>query len=119
MTGILFLLLSAAGFTAVLCGAAAELRGRVRRGLRLFVAGNGTLAVGAIVGRDWPLAVGNLAVAVVAALLLWHLRRRKRRASRAYGAKSWARIVVLTRKARDATRPRPVRRLQPQGTGGR
>jgi hypothetical protein len=115
MAGLPFLLLSAGGLPMVCCGLAATLRRRLRLGLWLYIACNGTVAAGAVIGRSWPLAAGNLAVVIVAAWMLWHLRRRRKRAPRAYGAKSLARIAALTRRARETARPRPVRRPAPQG----
>lgn len=110
------LLLACAGFAMVLCGTAATLGGRPRAALRLFAAGNGTIGLIALVARWWwPVGAANLAVAIVAAWMLWRWRDRRRRAPRAYGAKSWARITALTRKARETSRPRPAGRPAPQG----
>lgn len=111
------LLLAAVGFAVVCCGLAATLRRRLRPALWLYLAGNGIVAAGAALdGRAfWPVAAGNIAVAGLAAWMLWRSRRRRKRAPRAYGAKSRARVAALVRKTREAARPRPVRRLVPQG----
>ena len=115
MAGLISLLVTGAGLAVVCCGLAAVLRRRWRLGLRLFVAGNGTTAAGAVIGGSRPLAAVNAAVACAAAFALWWFRRRGERAPRFYGAKSWARVTALARKAREAARPRPVRRPAPQG----
>jgi heme/copper-type cytochrome/quinol oxidase subunit 2 len=114
MAGGLFLLMSLIGLTAVGCGLTATLRRQARRGLWLYLAANGTTAAGALIDRAWLIAAANLAVAAVTAWMLWRWRRK--RASRAYGAKSRARIAALARKTREAAQPRPIRRLAPQGS---
>jgi len=114
MTDLLFLLLSITGTALVCCGLAATFRKRLRPGLQLNLAGGVLLAAGAAVGRAWPLLAADIVLIIVIAWLLRHTRRRKR-ALRAYGAKSRARVAALVRKAREAARPRPARRLAPQG----
>ena len=111
----LFLLLSAAEVAVMCCGLAATLRRRPRLGLWLYLAGAVTGAAGAVAGRAWPLAAADAVLAAAVAWALWRYRPRRERAPRAYGAKSRARVAALARKAREAARPRPVRRLAPQG----
>lgn len=109
-----FLLLSFAEFAVMCCGLAATLRGRRRLSLWLYLAGGVTGAASDLATGAWLLLAGNVVIAVAAAWMLWRGRRRKR-APRAYGAKSRTRVAALARKAREAARPRPVRRLAPQG----
>ena len=62
---------------------------------------------------QWPEnAIGAVQVAVGAWLWL-RGRRKRRRAPRAYGAKSRALVAALVAKAREAARPRPVFRPVP------
>jgi hypothetical protein len=89
-------------------------RGQWRRSWWLFLGGNLLCAGSDIAVRAWPTLAANAATAVFFAWLLWRGRRRKR-APRACGAKSLARVTALARKARETARPRPVRRLVPQG----
>jgi hypothetical protein len=64
-------------------------------------------------GGRWPeIAVGAAQVAI-GAWLWWRGRRGRRRVPRAYGAKSRALVAALAAKAREAARPRPVRRPVP------
>lgn len=74
-----------------------------------------TLVVSVVVG-DWFTAV---AAAVAVVVIVWLLRGiwrgRGRRVLRVIGAKSWARLAAVVRKAREAARPRPVLRPAPGG----
>jgi hypothetical protein len=106
--------LAGVGCAVAGCGLIPSFRGQLRRSWWLFLAGNAVCAVSNLVTRSWPFAAVNVATVLVFAWLLWRRRRRKR-APRAYGAKSRARLAALARKAREAARPRPVRRLAPQG----
>lgn len=77
-------------------------------------AGIGVVLTLAFAGAGhWPgMALGAAQVAVGA--WLWRRGRRgRRRAPRAYGAKSRALVAVLVAKARDAARPRPALRPVP------
>jgi hypothetical protein len=67
--------------------------------------------------RDWGWAAFLAAAAVINAWSWWDCRRRKRRkrAPRAYGAKSRALIAAIVAKARAAAKPRPVLRPIPAG----
>ena len=60
----------------------------------------------------WALAAG--ANAGLAIFLWWRRGRRRKRAPRAYGAKSRALVAALARKAREAAIPRPVLRPVPE-----
>jgi hypothetical protein len=112
MTG---LLLSATGFALDVCGLIAGFAaGRWQQALWLILAGNALAAVNDFGGRHWLLFAGNVAGVIICGWLLWRNRRRKR-APRAYGAKSRALIAGLVRRAREAARPRPVLRPVPQG----
>jgi hypothetical protein len=117
MANLVYLLCSVTGLLLVGAGLGASLRQQMRPGLWLSLAGCVILLAGAVTGRAWPLAAADLLAAAVNAWLLWRNRRRRKRAPRAYGAKSAALLAALTRKARDAARPRPVPRLAPQGAG--
>jgi hypothetical protein len=94
--------------------------GRVRRRYRArFYQGWIGAAVGggvtwAIQGQ-WLWAAIDMANVGVAVVLWWLSRRRRKRAPRAYGAKSRALVAALVRKARENARPRPVPRLGPAG----
>jgi len=109
-------LLAIAGIALVCCGLAIASRGRTRGALWLFLAANGTFAARAAADRAWQAVPAMLCVAAFIAWLLWRSRRQGKRAPRAYGAKSWARLTALVRKAREAARLRPARRLAPQGS---
>ena len=77
--------------------------------------------VSAIVGGVYLLAEGEHPVwtviaganAGLAAYLWWRKRKRRKRAPRAYGAKSRALVQALVRRAREQARPRPVLRPLP------
>lgn len=112
--GDLAFALSWAGYGAACCGLIPAFRGQLRMSRWLFLAANAAWAVSDLVTRSWVAAALSAAAAVFFAWLLWRGRRRKR-ALRSFGAKSRARVAALTRKAREAARPRPVRRLAPQG----
>jgi hypothetical protein len=97
-----------------------QVLGRVLRGVRFrFYQGWIGAAVSGGFGFAWDrqwlwflLAAANAGVAIV---LWWLSRRRRKRAPRAYGAKSAALVAALVAKAREAARPRPVPRLGPAG----
>ncbi|HXJ24450.1 MAG TPA: hypothetical protein VNH17_02060 [Streptosporangiaceae bacterium] len=74
-------------------------------------------AIGFASGGGWPWMAADLANAGLAAVLWWLSRRRRKRAPRAYGAKSRALVEALVRRAREAARPRPVLRPVPGGAG--
>lgn len=67
---------------------------------------------------QWPLLAVNVTSGAVAAYLWWRSRRpRRKRAPRALGAKSRARVARLVQGLRDALRPRRVWQPQPGGAG--
>lgn len=74
-----------------------------------WVAGAASVVV-AFAGGPWPGAVIGAAHAAVGVWLWRRGRRGRRRAPRAYGAKSRALVAALVAKARNATGPRPVPR---------
>ena len=92
----------------------------LRKSLRAFFAGwlsaaVAGVALGALHG-DWVWAGGNAVTGLAAVVAWWLYRRRgRKKAPRAYGAKSRALLAALVRKAREATKPRPVLRPVPQG----
>lgn len=68
--------------------------------------------------QQWPVLAIHMTSGAVAAYLWWRSRRsRRKRAPRAYGAKSRARIAQLAAGMRDAQRPRRVWQPQPGGAG--
>ncbi len=68
---------------------------------------------GMVVRHEWAWAVVAAGNALLA-IYLWRRRgRRRKRAPRAYGAKSRALVTTLIRRARERARPRPVLRPQP------
>jgi hypothetical protein len=70
-------------------------------------------AAGFAIAGDWQAAGAGAAQAAIGAWL-WR-RGRRRRAPRAWGAKSRALAARLAAKAREAARPRPVLRPVPGG----
>ena len=65
---------------------------------------------------DWVFSGIAAANAIFAAYLWWRYRNKQRkRAPRAYGAKSRALIGKLIRKTRETAKPRPVLHPAPQG----
>jgi hypothetical protein len=108
-----WLLLS--GFVLDVCGIIAAITGKEQRAWGLLLAGNALGAVAQFDRHSWLLCAANAVCAVVCAWKLWRGRRRRKRAPRAYGAKSRALIARLVRKAREAARRRPVLRPVPQG----
>ena len=81
----------------------------------LLAAGWALWAVSYLVSGPFWLAVPSALFAAAVALEWWRDRRRRRRkrAPRAYGAKSRALLAALVRRAREATKPRPVLRPAP------
>jgi len=79
MTAVLFLLLAAAGSAVLCCGLVAAIRRRGRLALRLWLAGGMVLAAGDAVGRVWPLAAAQSAIAGLAAWDLWRYRQERPR----------------------------------------
>jgi len=83
-----------------------------RRGAYRFYAGwiNGALfgSAGYAIGREWAGVAGGILSAVIATVCWWLSRRRRKRAPRAYGAKSRALLAAVVAKLREATKPRPV-----------
>ena len=76
--------------------------------------GAGVVLTGAGFGQWLEIVIGLAQVAI--GIWLWRRGRRgRRRAPRAYGAKSRALVAVLVAKARDAARPRPALRPVPGG----
>lgn len=72
----------------------------------------------AVVSGEWLLAgVMGWFTGWVAWFLwrYWRRHRRGKRVLRVIGAKSWARLAAVVRKAREAARPRPVLRPAPGG----
>lgn len=78
-----------------------------------WTAGGVGVAVSGVFAGHWAgVVIGAVQVAI--GVWLWRRGRRgRRRAPRAYGAKSRALVAVLVAKARDAARPRPVLRPVP------
>jgi hypothetical protein len=92
--------------------------GRWSRRVDLFLflmLANAGFAITDAVAGSWRPAALNGGLALLLAWDLWRRRRNRKRAPRAYGAKSRARLAALARKAREATRPRPVLRPAPGG----
>lgn len=77
----------------------------------LFFAGNSCFAAYNAMTGYWVLAAWSIAAALLCLFTWWHRRRRRKRAPRSYGYKARALLKAITRKAREALRPRPV--LQP------
>ena len=80
--------------------------------------------IAALAGLIWALAIHNraltiwMAVNVALSVGSWihnNRKRRKKRAHRALGAKSRARVAALVRKARETAKPRPSLRPAPGG----
>ena len=81
----------------------------------MWASSAGVTAVIGLAAGQW-LGAGIATVSLAVALILWWLsRRRRKRAPRAYGAKSAALVADLVRRAREAARPRPVLRPAPGG----
>lgn len=82
-----------------------------------FYAGWLFSALSAVIGmaaeRQWFYAAIAAANALLAVFLWWRHRHRRKRAPRAYGAKSRALVQSLVRRARGHARPRPVLRPLP------
>jgi len=69
-----------------------------------------------VIDAQWLCAAVSVASAGIAlAIWWWRKRKDRKRALKAYGAKSRARLVALVRKARESARPRPVLRPVPGG----
>lgn len=75
----------------------------------------GVIAVVALVAADWRAAATGTANLAVALACWWLSRRRRKRAPRAYGAKSRALLAAVVTKMRETLKPRPVLRPQPGG----
>lgn len=75
--------------------------------------------IGAVIGQAISANLRGLAVAVaeliLAAVLWWLSRRRRKRAPRAYGAKSRALLAAAVARMRETLKPRPVFRPAPGG----
>lgn len=90
-------------------------------GLRMTFYG-GWVSIAAVVmfcalfAGQWLWAGVAAADALIAAILWWLSRRRKRRAPKLAGAKSKAILAAVVRTMRERSRPRPVFRPQPQGS---
>jgi hypothetical protein len=78
-----------------------------------WAAGGG--AVGYAISGAWNWAGLDAANALLAVILWWLSRRKRKRALRTLGAKSRALVAALARKAREAAKPRPVLRPVPGG----
>jgi hypothetical protein len=63
----------------------------------------------------WLLGLASAGSGLIGAFLWWRDRRRRKRAPRAYGAKSAALLAALVAKARAAAKPRTVLRPVPGG----
>ena len=66
------------------------------------------------VGSRWRDALIGAAWAVIGMVWLWWRRHKRKRAPRAYGAKTRALLARLVKKSREAAQPRPVLRPVPQ-----
>ena len=64
-------------------------------------------------GGDLPATLVSVGSTVFAVIMWWLSRRRKRRAPRAYGAKSALLVAAVVARMREALHPRPVPRLAP------
>jgi hypothetical protein len=91
---------------------------RRRRGFNFYLgwvssAGCGTLSFLIQGPRVWaPLDGANVCLAV---FLWWLSRRRRKRAPRAYGAKSRALVAAVVARMRETLKPRPILRPVPGG----
>ena len=72
-------------------------------------------AIGWALSGSWGLVALDAANALLAVFLWWLSRRRKRRAPRAYGAKSALLIAAVAALMKAALQPRPVLRPAPGG----
>jgi hypothetical protein len=90
-------------------------RNRDRFWVSWVVTGLTEIVIAAIY-RQWLVMAAALAGTAIAAILWWLSRRRRKRAPRAYGAKSRALLAALVRRAREAAVPRPVLRPVPEGS---
>jgi len=77
-----------------------------------WMCAGGGVVIGFILG-PWPCVVIGAAHVAIGAWLWRRGRRGRRRAPRAYGAKSRALVAALVARARDASTPRPVLRPVP------
>lgn len=80
-----------------------------------FGAGNIAIGAGNFLIHNWVFAGISCAVGIWCLIDWWRDRRKRKRALRAYGAKSLALVAGLVRRAREAARPRPVLRHAPGG----
>lgn len=118
----LALILWAAGVACIVAAIAMMFRGEPEIGCWFLQLG------------DWPIATGDAVYAVAMALehqwfiaawfvlltawVIWshhHNRRKRKRAPALFGYKARARLAAVVRKAREATKPRPVLRPVPGG----
>jgi len=74
-----------------------------------------TTVVISAIQRNWFLMSGTVASFVIALIVRWWNRRKRRNAAALIGAKSRALRDALVRKVRESATPRPVLRPVPQG----
>jgi hypothetical protein len=72
-------------------------------------------AIGWAVSGAWGLMALDIANICLAVFLWWLSRRRRKRAPRAYGAKSRALVAAVVARMRETLKPRPILRPVPGG----
>lgn len=108
------------GTASALAGAALLITFRHSRiigwmGATLGVCGLAGMDVAAVLRHNWFLTAYYTAWLLYLAWFWWRKRRNHRRAPRAYGTKSRARLAALVATLRERARPRPVLRPVPGG----
>lgn len=80
-----------------------------------WLSSSGAVAAISLFQHDWGMFACAAASFATAVAVWWWKRRRRDRAPKAYGAKSRALVAALVRRAREAAKPRPALRPQPDG----